>query len=309
MDDDKILDRIEKLLRLARNNPNEHEAESALKMAQSIADAHNIDIASVKSSKAGQRSDKRMGGGLYPYQRTLFKNIAELNHCMYWHEKGLTKGAKYEHRLLGSKLNVMLAQQMAEYLQDTVEAITRTQFCGGDAKRYFTKDAHIFREGMVDRICVTIQRKRREDKAEQERRNAERKAHGENALVVIDDVARREEAANYDYLHGEGAWDALQARAAERQRQHEEAMARFEQWKIDNPEEWAKVEAERKAEQEKWAREWEKKQRRREARGTSAPRTKRTKYDNAAYWEGHSAGEKVRLDKQVDGAKVAGALK
>lgn len=309
-EEDRMMARIEKLLRLANNNPNEHEASSALQMAQQLADAWNIDIAQMggKSTKTGSRTDQKFGGGLYPYQRTLYKAIAELNHCMYWHEKGLQRGEKYRHRLLGSALNVKLARQMAEYLQGAVESITRQDFCHGIANNYFKKDAHVFREGMVDRIVQTIQQKRYDDAKEQARKREEEMARAGptgNSIVIIDDVVMREYAANYDHLYGEGAYAAREAREAEHKAAREKARQDYEQWCKDNPEEYAKALEAEAARQRKYAKEEAKRAARRKAPTYSR---KPTKYDSDAYWQGQNAGAKVRLDPQVEKAETAGAL-
>jgi hypothetical protein len=303
-DIDKVMERIRKLLRVSEGKANEHESTVALQLAQQMADAHNIDIAGVKGSKAGERDDSLFPGGLYQYQRSLYEAIALLNHCLYWSRKGLQKGEKYKHRLVGSKVNVLLTRQMAEYLQSTIERITREEYCGGDPIRYFKKDAHYFREGMVDRIVDKIREKRREQEAEDRRRKAEESARANhpgstaNALVTIDDVSQREAEANYDFLYGEGAWAKQQAARAEREARAKAAAEAYEQWKKANPEEYARQQAELAAQNaEYWKRE-ERNAKRRKGRLTSY---KPTKYDSGAYWDGNDRGASVGLDRQVDG--------
>lgn len=312
--------RIEKLLKLAEGREGEPEAVAAMQKAQSLADAWNIEIAGIKGSKPGKREDNLFPGGLYPYQRALYEAIAKLNHCLYWSRKGLQKGEKYKHRIVGSKVNVLLTKQMAEYLQSTVERITRQEYCYGDATKYFTKDAHFFREGMIERIVEKIHDKRREEEAERQRQKAEQAAQqshpayagSSNALVTIDDVVQREEEANYDFQYGEGAWARRKAReaewaaeAAKRQEQAKQRAAELEQWKLDNPEEWEAQERARKEQADREYEVWLKKEvrnaKRRKGVSYYRPSKEDAKYGSSAYHSGRSRGNDVGLDKQVGG--------
>lgn len=309
---EQVMDKIAKLMRVADGKANENESAAALQMAQKLADAYNIDMAGVNTD-AGARQDDVFAGGLYPYQRNLYQAIAELNHCLYWNRKGLTRGEKYRHRLVGSKVNVMLSKQMAEYLQAAVERITRQEYCHGIAADYFRKDAHVFREGMVDRLIGKMRDQRREEEREAKRKREEemsRQSHpgyAGNALVTIDDVALRERRANHDFQYGEGSWDRIQAANEESRRKREEAQAAHAEWCKANPEEYAKQLEEEAARQRKYAAEEAKRAARRKApvRRPSAP----SKYDREAYWAGHSRGESVSLNRQVDGTKNGGLLK
>jgi len=311
-DDIEVIERrIEKLLKLAEGRENEPEAIAAMQKAQSLADAWNIEIAGIQGSKPGKREDNLFPGGLYPYQRMLYEAIAKLNHCLYWSRKGLQRGEKYKHRIVGSKVNVMLTRQMAEYLQSTVERITRQEFCRGDPKLYFTKDAHFYREGMIERIVEKIHAKRADEEAERQRKKAEEAARsnhpaysGSNAPITIDDVAEREKIANYDYQYGEGAWAKKMAREAEWEEQRRKRAEELERWKQENPEEWAAQERKRREEENRLHEEYLKREMRNAKRrkGVSYGYTKRdAKYDSDAYYSGRDRGRDVGLDRQVDG--------
>ncbi len=313
-DDIEVIERrIEKLLKLAEGREGEPEAIAAMQKAQSLADAWNIEIAGIKGSKPGKREDNLFPGGLYPYQRMLYEAIAKLNHCLYWSRKGLQKGEKYKHRIVGSKVNVLLTRQMADYLQSTVERITRTEFCRGDSTQYFTKDAHFFREGMIERIVEKIHQKRAEEEQERQRRKAEEAARashpaysgGGNALVTIDDVAERERIANYDFQYGEGAWARRVAREAELREQARIRAEELERWKQENPEEWLAQERAREEQRRKDYEEWEKREARNAKRRRSVTSFRTTKadakYNSDAYYSGRDRGKDVGLDKQVSG--------
>lgn len=310
--------KIEKLLRVADGTANENESAVALQMAQKLADLHNLDIGTI--GKTGARKDETISKGLYQYQRTLYAAMADLNHCKAWITKGLTKGSKYSVRLLGSKVNVTTTRVFCDYVEEVANRLVRDRF---EPRAYFSKDAHYFREGVIDRMVLRIRERRREEEAERERAKREQEARNrhpgaatENAIVLISDVAREEERANYDYLHGEGAWDAREARIAARRREIEEANERYEKWALANPEEVARREAERQKEQEaarkrreRLDRQAEKRRQERIDRFGYDPqdyRSKATKYDSSAYWEGQDAGAKVSIDQQIDEQKRKG---
>lgn len=311
-DEDRILAKIEKALRLAENNPSEAEAATAMRMAQQMADAYNIDIEGIRSksgAKAGARKDDLFPGGLYAYQRNLYEAIAKLNHCLYWAKKGLSRGQKYQHRLVGSKVNVMLTRQMGEYLQGVVERLAR-DYVSNDPTQYFTKEAHLFREGVVDRVIEKINTKREADLAEAERRKAEEAARSRhpgaataNALVLIDDVVQREREANYDFQYGEGAWAKAQARRAEREEAQRKAQEEYEAWAKANPVEFARQQSEKAEEQARQWREYLKREEKlaKRRRQPAERRERPSKYDHDAYWDGNSAGADVSLDRQVEG--------
>lgn len=128
---EKAIDRIQKLLALARNNDNEAEASLAMEAAQRMLEAHNLDMALVERKAGGasgqKREDQKTGGGLYKWQRTVWEHTAILNFCRYQSIRGLAKGSKYENRIIGSQVNVLATNVMGDYLQQTIALETRTK--------------------------------------------------------------------------------------------------------------------------------------------------------------------------------------
>lgn len=309
--------KIEKLLRMAAGNANENESAVALQLAQKLADAHNLGIGTI--GQTGARSDKKISKGLYPYQRTLYASLADLNHCKCWLEKGLRRGQSYQIRLLGSKVNVVIVQNMADYLENAVNQMVRDRFGGGGA--YFSKDAYAFRQGMVDTLVGRVRKKREAEEAERQREKREQEARNrhpgaatENAIVLISDVAREEQKANYDYLHGEGAWDRREARIAASIERSRKAAEEYDAWALANPEEVARKQEELAKSAARRQKEIERNERRKErARQERIDRfgydpqdykpRKATVYDNDAYWEGRDKGHNVGLDEQIDEQK------
>lgn len=207
-----IIEKVKKLMALANNNDNEHQAAAASAKAMELLASYNLDMATVgKTAKGvqGARKDNKLKGGLYGWQRELWKAVSELNFCMYWSIKGLARGSTYEHRILGSEVNVVSAQVMAEYLQSTVERLAReyakTAFPG---QSIFIKEMIAYREGLATRLSERLRQLRRDRVAEDERKKREAAATarhpgsaGGTGLILMD-VIYSEEDANYDHLYG-----------------------------------------------------------------------------------------------------------
>jgi len=314
-----VQNKIAKLLEMANHGGgNENEAAVALEMAQKLADAHNLELSDVGKSGNG-RDDKQINKGLYPYQRTLYESLAELNHCMYFFDQPTRAGQKYIIRLLGSKVNVASARTMAEYVEDVVNRFVKENMV--PQHHYFSKASHEYREGMIDRLVQRIiakreaeEEERRRAKAEQDARSKHPGAATENAIVLMDDVAEREAEANYDHLHGEGAWARSKAEKARREAEMEENyrvwQEKREQWKLDNPEEWAAEQKAAAKRLEKHEKEQERSRRRAEKRRQERIdlhgfdpqdfRYKRTKHDSRHYQRGTVDGDAVNLDTQIE---------
>lgn len=321
----KIVERIKKLLALAANNPNEHEAQQAAAKAQTLLEEHNLDVAQLGHTAQGRpRKDQKQKGGLYGWQRNLWKAVAELNFCHYWSIKGLAAGSTYEHRILGSNVNVLSTQLMAEYLQGAIEKLAQQWAKEQGMKSVFVREAIAYREGMAARIVERLQAARARKIREERAREAERKAAANHpgaaptttALTLVD-VQQTEADLNNDYLNGweegttaanraadkarQAAWHA---KYQEEQRLHEERLANDPAYAAEhaakekaNEEYWAKKEAE-------WARKDEAKARR-HAKNPPKERTRKPtpeeeRQNLAGYWEGRDKGDTVSLDQQVD---------
>lgn len=300
----KVIEKVQKLLALAGNNPNEHEAAAASQMALNLLATYNLDMLSVENNKdkTGKRSDTKTSGGLYRWQRDLWYHVSQLHFCMYWSIKGKRKGQTYEHRILGRQENVIGCKLMAEYLQATIERLARERV-GNNAREYFTKSSVSFREGCASRIAEKLADLRRERLEADERKRKEEAARARHpsaapgTALILADAIQAEEDANNDYLRGEG-WSArrrAERAAAEAVWAANEAKVR--QWEKDHPEE-------HKANQERAAKEqarFDKEEARRAKRrkGVTTNRGRAYKGDANAYWEGWDKGKDVGLDTQI----------
>lgn len=341
--DQGLVTKILNLLAVANDKRgNENEAANAMRAAQRLADAHNLSLANLdpeaRNKSASKRTDTKLGGGLYVWQRELYAAIAKLNHCVHWcaeeDEEGKVSayaarkyGAQYardnkmwgktwRHRLLGSPVNVLATQMMADYLQSTIERLAR-DYVDNNPKMYFIQDAIAFREGASARIIGTINTQREADIAEQRRQKEAAQARGDGmSLMIMDDIADIEHAANYDHQHGEGAWARILAgRAAEEAARQKRIAAAEEAARIQkaydeaHPEEAAARKAKEQADWEAFVKSLGKGSSRSRSRSYSSTPRERQQTDrearrsSGAYYDGSAAGSKVSLNKQVDESK------
>lgn len=329
--DEKLIDRIGKLLAKAAASkfPEERDLFQSRAM-QMIAD-NNLDMAAIEmggnSAKAAKRTDEKRAGGLYNWQRDLWRAVAELNFCMYfnlytynpdkvskyWARKygGVANvpeykrgGYTFQHRLVGRTVNVTLTQTMAEYLEGAIERHLK-EALHDRGEHLFSEWANGFRTGAADEVVNKLIQRRHEvlaeEKAKEMQRDAELRAkgaagHSTDRGITLASVAETEKAGNYDMIHGEGAYAQLlanRARWAEERRIEEE---RYAKWAKENPEEARRREAALEKEYRRYSRtSW------------NAGMGK-TKYDKGGYNSGSSAGRKISIDPQMKSG-TAGMLK
>jgi hypothetical protein len=330
----KAVDKIEKLMRLAGSNPNEAEAASALQKAQALLVAYNLDMAVVEqaSGQSGKRLDEMVSGGMHRYQRNLWRHIAELNFCMYWTQKNRVRDGSYqakkgrkwthEHRLVGRTVNVASTKGMACYLDQTIERLCREMLGGERSMQYYSSDAVAFREGVADRVIEKICDRRAElvDADRRKKAEAERKAAEAGISLsmelTISGLSEAEEAGNYDFLHGEGAWakrKAWEAESEARWAERREARAKAEAeaeaaaaaWAAAHPEEAAEAAKKERARQRARDRAAE---RRALSGGGGRYRFRETKEEmrrgSSAYHAGYKKGADVGIDPQVNPSNI-----
>lgn len=307
--DEKLLKKIRALLET--RGCSEAEAQARVAKAQELLERHGLEIANLNQTGAARKDTKRLGG-LYTWQRNLWNGVAKLNFCAYFFIRGLDRGAKYEHRLVGSHANVVSTELMAAYLQDTIEQHAAQWAKDRGYHSRFVREAIAFRDGMTDRIVERLAVRRREQvsaarkEAEAAKAAAHQQAFGDaqtaRALTILD-VISTEEDFNNDYLnHWEmGTTARNRAEAEARQKAWEEEYRRREAAK--SPEQKA-AEAEQLR---KDAKEWEKQYAKRQKRINQTPPKERPRAQTAeekrrgmgSYYTGRAAGDKVGIDKQA----------
>lgn len=319
----RAIRQVEKLLRLAAKHPTEAEGIAAANKAQELLTAYNLDMATVeRGSDSGKREDAKMKGGLYHYQRDLWQAVAELNFCLYWNQYVFNKdkagrrkerwsgrtirtqgGYDFVHRVVGRVANVVATRVMAEYLEQTIERLTRERL-NGNGSQFFTRWAISYREGIAERIIEKIYERRKVqlNKERREQHEAERAAamaasagFSASTALTLSSYTKSEREANLDIVYGEG-WSARQAaERAERARAAAEAEAAYVAWAKAHPEEVA-AEAERERKEVRKSR-WR--------GGTRDYKERRNdRRDWGAYKAGHDAGARVSIDQQADHRKA-----
>lgn len=329
MDDEnrKVMERIAKLFQLAEKNPNKEEAASAMNKAQELMLAYNFDMATIEKNTgdSGKRLDEKVSGGMHRYQRELWTHIAELNFCMYWTMLVRTKegtpqfrrGRKFthEHRVVGRQVNVIATRNMGTYLEGVITRLCIERMGDENRSGFYSSWAVAYREGIADSVMQKVRQRRKgieeeaQRKADEEAERAQRAGISVATALTLKSVAESEEAANYDFLHGEGAWARKQKAIEEREKRWAEERAAkakaeaeaervYAEWAAANPEEAAK-EAEK---ERKKARQRE--QRRNRSYGgfryrEAAPSKADQRRDSSAYWSGRDAGKSVSIDPQT----------
>lgn len=151
-EDQKVIDKIDKLFKLAGKAGTPAEAESALAKANELMEAHGLSMAAINegssTQKASKRTDQKLKGGLYQFQRDMWEAVAKLNFCWYFHlyERDFDKVSPYwikryggkanvpeyrrggfifRHRLVGRAVNVAATISMCSYLEQAMERIVR----------------------------------------------------------------------------------------------------------------------------------------------------------------------------------------
>lgn len=316
----QIIDKVEKLLRLANKNQNEAEAAAATAKAQELLAAYNLDMAMVGEHGGGdaKREQQRLKGGAYKYQRWLWQAVAELNFCMYWCDQKWIHYQKrrrnmdgsmhtvdwprlqWHHFLVGRVVNVASTRVMAEYLEQVVERALRERLKDQVSgivphNQLFSKWSVSFRTGAMSRIVEKVEERRNEVLAEEHRKKAEAARAGTSTAnaLTISTYKSAEEDANMDFIYGEG-WSAKQAaKRAERAAARRAAEEEYTRWAAAHPEEAAKAAAKARKEEERRAS--------RRSRSGSRRRYKSDSdnLDNGAYFAGYDAAENISIDQQV----------
>lgn len=307
-----VIAKVEKLLALSKNNDNEHQASAASAKAMELLALYNLDMANLGTSgKGAQRSDTRLRGGLYQWQREIWNAVALTNFCVYRSIRGLERGSVYEHRVIGSHVNVTSTKVMADYLQQTVERLAQQWANDRGYRSVFVKEAIAYREGMAERLCNRLWDLRMARAAEGREQQKYRESNpSDGKSLILADVIQTEQDLNDDYLYGYEPGTTARHRAenaAHRARALAEAarlLVERDAAEAANPalkEARLKREAIEAAIRAKADAEWERKWNRRSHNTRERQETPReARRRMGSYQTGYSDGADIGLDKQVD---------
>jgi hypothetical protein len=165
----EVLERIKKLLRLAGNNPSQHEAELAAAKAQELMDRYKIESAEVEShgeAKAGESVEGYMAhdpidstGRFSSWRQRLIMVIANCNACVQIiHTVWTTKGKAKQYRLIGTRTNVEYCRWLYQWVAPQIERLA------GEHKGQGKSWINNFKLGVVDGVGRRLQEQRAESK-------------------------------------------------------------------------------------------------------------------------------------------------
>jgi Protein of unknown function (DUF2786) len=215
---ERLAERIRKLLSLAGNNPNEHEALAAMARASELMAEHNLTLAHVDALGTGDErveETHRSERARQTWARAIWHEVAELNFCFWcyraphrrdWYRRlpdgrleQMPRLEVDEHILVGTRANIVSTKIMAVYLVETVERLAREA-----AGLYGAHDRHAFKLGCARRLSQRLRelcRQRMETAAK-----AKKGTSTENRnLPTLADVYKAHETANqelYLNIHG-----------------------------------------------------------------------------------------------------------
>lgn len=148
---EKIIERVQKLLALAGNNSNEHEAAAAIEKAHAILAEHNLSMQQVNQHTAttGNAEDDERGAlntetnFSEKQYRWIWSAVAEAHFCkMYWCRPNPRK-RETTYTVIGRKVNAIVAAQLATYLCVTVRRLAN------EAAKKTGRSDHAFKNAFV----------------------------------------------------------------------------------------------------------------------------------------------------------------
>lgn len=123
MSEDKIINRIKKMLALANDlAASEGERDNALRMAYNTMAKHNIDLAQVEAH--GQAANEprinfQNDSWSWLWAKQVNQIIGRLFFCKYYYGRSIN-GTQCEHHFVGRESNAMTAAVMADYVVNSI---------------------------------------------------------------------------------------------------------------------------------------------------------------------------------------------
>lgn len=308
-----VVARVEKLMRLAAKNPNENEAAQATAKAMELLAAYNLsmeDVAEHGEDSGGVRKQEALEGGQHDWEQALWRAVAELNFCMYWHQSRFVvtplgrfqewrngrfvKGLyRHQHNIVGKKVNIAATNAMASYLQAAIERLTRER-CVPAKIGLHTRWATSFREGLTfgvvgklhDRRADLLSEERKKQREAEERAmQAATDGASTSTAITLSSYSKEEHEKNFDFRFGEGAYAEQMAERARRAEAKRKADEEYTRWAAENPKEAAKEEKRRQRERDRIERDFEK--------------SRRYTGNEGAWLDGNSRSDQISLDPQA----------
>lgn len=118
MNQEKLIEKIKKLLALASNNPNPHEAEVAMKRAHKLLRENDLEMSSLADLDSEEvDSEIRSTPQTPPWIRSIYGAVSDLYHCQYLY----SSPPFGRHIVIGSTSNRTTAILIIDFLIKTIK--------------------------------------------------------------------------------------------------------------------------------------------------------------------------------------------
>jgi len=178
-----IIVKIQKLLALAGNNPNEHERNEAMEMALSMLADHNLDLAEVNGKNLSDKPDTHLERGinLEVWSRHILLAVTKLYFTSLLIRK---EGAKTNPIIIGTKENIQVTLEIFKWLAESVKKEGNRLYSDHSLRRSFRLGA------------AKVILHRAMDLLREERAKGETNVTGTSLMVLRNGLER----ANEDYI-------------------------------------------------------------------------------------------------------------
>jgi hypothetical protein len=295
-----VVSRVQKLLAMANDKRgNENETTVAMIKAQDILAEYNLTIAQIgvasdaPETVRGKKATKFAAAN--DWQVLLMSAVAQGNFCMSWIDIVQEGSQKFKrHMLLGRQVNVVVAEEMYQYLNDSMHRLLKS-----DLPEFYSvgsKFGQSWLKGCTSRIVSRLREQRKRAEAEKRARDGEPN-RGNGSDLTLADVYSTEDDLNWDFLYGftPGTTSAnRRAREAElNAMKTAQDMQRAEKMIDETPAQKRKREADSARYEAKWRKRYEREQ---------------NKMDHDAYRLGAEKGREIGLETQVTGESPVNRL-
>ncbi len=158
-DKKKIIDKIRKCLALAGNNPDEAEAESAMRQAHKLLAIHNLTMIEIKDEKEVIQ-DSWETSFSSPWVRHIVSNIAKLYFCDLYYERFSKTKVIYQY--VGTPENIEVSKEISIWIVKGVSKMAMkiakkrgkeySSFCGGASTKIRQRAIELIKESRREGI-------------------------------------------------------------------------------------------------------------------------------------------------------------
>ena len=186
---DKILDRVRKLLSLAGNNPNQHEAASAAEMAKRILNEYNLSLSDIELQEILSKEVTFHELRISSWKQILAVKIAEIFDCRVYGTSDLVNhGGKYKIVFVGNKSDVQVAYYVYEYLYRVIFNLIETKMKNNDSEFHGNTVRHNYAAGIMSVITDRLTEFYGKVKAESDVKVNNYGKTGKEVLVIKNDA-------------------------------------------------------------------------------------------------------------------------